>query len=264
MILRIRENLSFTRTAVLSAAFVVVVFLLWVVLTAGSFENRLVSGLILPSPWEVLAGLKPLHLQQGLTRSIVSSLGRVTLGFAVSVAVAFPLGILIGSFTKARAFFQPLVVASGYVPVAALLPLCILLFGTAEKQKVMFIAIASFVVVLPLIVRAFERVDDVYLQTGYTLGATRWQTIFYVLLPVALVEIYQSLRVVYSVGWGYIVLAENVDMENGLGGLIWIGQRRGHPEWVFACLFIIVLIALGIDAGLKQVGNWLFPYALEE
>ncbi|MBI4866343.1 MAG: ABC transporter permease [Candidatus Wallbacteria bacterium] len=257
----IRQGLPKATSAALGAASVALALLLWLSVTwSADVEQRWVSPLVLPSPGDVVHSFGPLHWTQGLTRGVVYSLARVTAGFLLAAAVAIPLGVAMGAFTQVRAFVGPLSVIGGYVPIAALVPLTISWFGLGESQKVAFLFIASFFMLLPMVVKSIADVDEVYLQTGYTLGASRWQTIRHVLVPVAAGDIYDHLRTLYGVGWGYIILAELVAAEHGLGHIIQVSQRRGRIEEVFAILLVILAIAIAIDQLFRAVGELLFPY----
>lgn len=261
---KIREELAPQSRLVLGALCVGLFLLLWVACTWGPAESRVFSPIILPSPMEVLQAFGPLHWDMGLMRATLSSLMRVTVGFALAAAAAIPLGILMGTYTKVGAFFGPLALFGGYVPVVTLIPLTIAWFSLGELQKIGFLFIGTFVFLLPLVVKTIMEVDDIFLQTGYTLGANRWQTMRYVLIPCAKSRIYNHLRLFYGVGWGYIILAEMSELDRpGLGALISISQRRSMTDRVFAVLLVIVLIAVGVDGLLKRLGHVLFPYEEE-
>ena len=117
------------------------------------------------------------------------------------MAIAFPLGLLMGCFSKAKAMFNPLAVFGAYLPIPALVPLTLSLFGTGEKQKIAFLALAFVIYLLPLIVQAVDNVDDVYLKTASALGANTMQTVRKVLLAVSWPDIYQSSVCVVGIGW---------------------------------------------------------------
>ncbi|MDQ7780709.1 MAG: ABC transporter permease [Planctomycetota bacterium] len=261
-VLRIREPVPMWLAVFLGAATVAVILLLWFAVTSGAPEKRMISPLILPSPGEVLSAYPTLHREKGLMRGILVSLARVTGGFLIAALVAIPLGIAMGAFTKVRALANPIAIVGGYIPVAALVPITIAIYGD-ERQKILFLTIAIFVGLLPLIVRAVDRVDDIYLQTAYTLGATRWQAVTRVLVPVAKCDIYAALRLVYGIGWGYIILAEVVDAKYGIGFMMSTSQRRGQMDEVYAALLVIVAVAITIDFGFKKLGRLLFPYVQE-
>lgn len=237
------------------------IMLLWWAVTRGEIvEERIISPIILPSPGEVVASFKSLWFQRGLSRSMMTSLARVFAGFAVAAAVALPLGIAMGAFSKVRALFNPLAVMGSYLPIAAIVPLTMSWFGTGELQKVMFLAIAAFVFLLPLVVNTIDDVDAVYLNTAYTLGANRWQAVTKVLLGVAAPGLWDALRLTVGIGWTYIILAEIVDAERGLGSLIITSQRRGPREHIYLVLLVIMAMAFLIDRAFVATGRWLFPY----
>ncbi len=234
---------------------------LWWFLTAGATpESRIMSPTILPSPVEVARSFPSLWFERALTRNVLVSLLRVVEGFAVGVAVAFPLGLAMGAFTKVKATFNPVAVLGAYLPIPALVPLTLSLLGTGEKQKVGFLALAFFVYLLPLIVAAVDDVDPVYLKTAYTLGASKWQTVTKVLLGISWQDIYQALRLGFGIGWSYILLAEMVDIGRGIGGLIITSQRRGPREHIYLALLVIVALAFVTDKLWAALGKRLFPY----
>ncbi len=259
--LAIRESIPGWQSWALGALPILGLLAAWSVATAGGApEERWISPTILPSPWEVVASFPELWFDRALTRNLVVSFGRVAAGFAVAVLIAFPLGVLMGSFTKVRAAFTPLSVFGAYLPIPALVPLTLSLFGTGEGQKVVFLALAFVIYLLPLTVTAVDGVDDVYLKTAYTLGAHRWQAVRKVLLPVAWADIYQALRLGFGVGWSYILLVEMVDIGKGLGGIIIVSQRRGPREHIYLVLLFIVVMAFLTDKVWAALGRRLFPY----
>ncbi|MBW1878910.1 MAG: ABC transporter permease [Deltaproteobacteria bacterium] len=257
----IRGTLSTPATILLGLVPVVGTLLLWWAITAGeTVESRIISPVILPSPVEVAVSFKSLWFERALTWSVLYSTGRVLAGFGLAALIAVPLGILMGSFTSVRAMFNPVAVAGGYLPIAALVPLTLSWFGVDETQKVVFLAIGCFVFLLPLVVQAVDNVDDTYLKTAWTLGATRGQAVRKVLIPIAASSIYDAMRLVIGIGWTYIILAEIVAAERGLGNLIIISQRRGPREHIYLVLLVIVLLAFATDKLLELLGRWLFPH----
>lgn len=272
-LLRIRETIPSWMSWVLGSLPVLVLLAVWFLLTAGAeVENRIISPTILPSPVEVLQSLwgkgepgasdyvPSLWMERALVRNLLVSFGRVLYGFMLAVAIVFPLGVLMGGFTKVKVTFSPLAVFGAYLPIPTLVPLTMSLFGTDELQKVVFLAIAFGIYLLPLIVQAVDAVDDTYLKTAYTLGAGRWQAVRKVLLAIAWPDIFQALRMGFGVGWSYILLVEMVDMSKGIGGLIMVSQRRGPREHIYLVLLFIVAIAFLTDRLWAWAGKQLFGH----
>jgi ABC-type nitrate/sulfonate/bicarbonate transport system permease component len=258
--LRIREPLPAPLAWALGVLPIAVLLAGWWAVTTGAPEERVISPTILPSPAEVVASFPQLWFERALTRNLAVSFMRVVEGFALALVVAFPLGVLMGSFTKVKAAFTPLTVFGAYLPIPTLVPLTLSLFGTGEMQKVVFLALAFGIYLVPLIVAAVDAVDDTYLKTAYTLGASRGQAVGRVLLPIAWPEIFQAMRLGFGVGWSYILLAEMVDVGRGLGGIIITSQRRGPREHIYLVLLAIVAVAFLTDKLWAAVGRWLFPY----
>ncbi len=259
--LHVRGRLDYTRGLGLTALFVAILLAIWWFLTHGAIGSRIVQPLILPSPLEVLQAFRPLHFEQGLIRSAVSSWLRVTTGFGLAVIVAVPLGIYMATFSSIAAFFRPLALAGAYVPIVVIIPLSMMWFGTGETQKIGFLFIGCFVALLPLVIKDIADVPDAFLDVAVTKGASQWQLVRHVLFPVAKANIWDHLRGVYGVGWGWIIMAEIViQPDYGLGALIERSSRRGHTDSIFAVIIVIVLIAIACDQLWRIGGELLFPY----
>jgi ABC-type nitrate/sulfonate/bicarbonate transport system permease component len=102
-----------------------------------------------------------------------------------------------------------------------------------------------------------------YVDTAYTLGASRWQIILKVLVPLAMPSIFNSLRLLFGLAFGYIMLAEQIKYgteAGGLGDIINVSQRRSQWEDIVLVLMIIPLVALGVDRVLFWIQRQLFPY----
>ncbi len=228
-------------------------------------ETRIFAPVILPSPAEVLRSFPSLWTDRDLPLNILYSFLRVAAGFLVAFLVVFPTTLLMGTFSKFQALLSPLMLFGGYLPIPALVPLTMCLFGTTEFQKIMFLALGFAIYLMPLFVKALEEVDNVYLQTGYTLGASKFQVMNKILLPIAMPQIFNSMRLGFGIGWGYIILAEMVDMgSKGVGTLILTSQRRGPREDIYLVLIAIVVMAFITDKIWEKVGKELFPYRSKE
>ncbi len=259
----IREPLGRGRKIVLGVIPIVLLIGAWAWVTHGAAEERLISPLILPAPLEVVHSLHSLWFGAELSRSLAASAGRVIGGFLVAVLVVLPLGVLMGAFGRVRALFQPLVVFGAYLPIPTLVPLSMSLFGIGETQKIMFLAVAFMVFLLPMIIQALDGVDEVYIQTAQTLGASRAQIVRHVLLGVSMAPIFDAMRLCFGIGWTYIILAEMVAADRGLGQIIIVAQRRGPREHIYLVLLVIVLIAFATDKIWLRAGRAFFPHRSE-
>lgn len=243
---------------------VLLILVVWGALTWGPPEERVLSPLTLPSPGEVVGQIKSLWFDAALTRSVIWSLRRILLGFGLAALIGIPLGILAGCFRGTESFLKPTTLFLRNIPIAALIPLTLVWFGLGETQKIFFIFIACIGFVIFDTTRAILDVDERYVETAYTLGAKKHQVIGKVLIPLALPDIFNSLRLLFGLAFGYIVLAELIDAKFGLGYIVQVAQRRGPREHIYLVLFVIVLLAFCIDRLLFFAQKKLFPYRFVE
>lgn len=263
--LTLRKPIPQWLSILLGISCIAVVFGVWWVLTRGEPEERILSPTSLRSPAETFdpEQLRSLWFDSALTRNLLVSLKRVVLGFLLAAAVGIPLGVLCGCFPWINAFLAPINVFGRNIPIAALIPLTFALFGIGELQKVMFIFIAAVAFIMMDTASAIADVSSRYIDTAYTLGATRKQIILKVLVPLAMPRVFNSLRLLFGLAFGYIMLAELVTEGGGVGGLgriITMAQRRGHGETILLVLMVIPAVALAIDRVLYMIQKSLFPY----
>ena len=236
----------------------------WWFVTRGEPEERILPpSKGLASPQETFASFPSLWFDRALTRNTLTTLRRVSLGFGLAALVGVPLGVLCGCFARINAFFLPLSIFGRNIPVAALIGLTFGLFGIGERQKVMFIFIACVAFVFSDTARALAEISGQYIDTAYTLGASRRQVILKVLVPLAMPSIFNSLRLLFGLAFGYIMLAETIKLggeTGGLGDIINTSWRRGPREHILLVLLIIPLVALAIDRAIFWVQKELFPY----
>ncbi len=262
-LLPLRRPPSALGSKALGAACLALVLGAWFLATLGPAEERLVSPALLPSPVEVLASFPSLLANGELLQAVLATLRRVLAGFLLAVAVGVPAGMAAGAWRPLGSFLSPVVLVARNIPIAALIPLTILWFGIDETQKVMFIFIATVPFVFADAMAAVIDIADRYVETAQTLGATDAQVVKKVLVPLALPGVFTSLRSLFGIAFGYIMLAELINAGHGLGYLLSVSQRRGHTEHIFLVLAIIGLLAYAIDRLLAFFQRGLFPYRRE-
>ena len=163
----------------------VALLLAWSLVTRGAAEERVISPTILPSPIEVVGSFRLLWFDRALTRNLAVSFVRVVEGFGLALVVALPAGRADGRLHQGEGGLHAAHDLRRLPADPDPVPLTLSLFGTGELQKVMFLALAFAIYLVPLFVAAVDAVDDTYLKTAYTLGATRGQAVSRVLLPIS-------------------------------------------------------------------------------
>ncbi len=246
------------RTAFMIGGYLAVL-LLWYMVTAGN--EPMISDGILPSPGAVFSSYGEMLEENDLLPSIFYSLGLNMGGYIVAIALAIPLGFLLGLVIPIRLSAKGIVESLRYISLPAILGLFIAWFGIGSAMKIQFLAFGILIYLLPVVVQRIDEVREVYLKTVYTLGATNWQTIRTVYFPSVISRISDDIRVLTAISWTYIIISEAIGGEGGLGALIWrVGLRRGRLDKVFALLLIIVVIGLLQDRLLRRLDKQWFPH----
>jgi NitT/TauT family transport system permease protein len=228
----------------------------WCGLTYGGF----VQQDFLPSPTEVVRGTLQLFLHYDLANAILVSTRRIAIAFLLASVIALPLGVLMGAFDPINRFFEPIMAPLRYMPISAFIPLLILWFGIYEEQKIAFLFLGVFVYLLPVVVSAIRLVPEELVQTALTLGASKFQVVRTVLVPAALPEIFDSFRVMNAIAWTYVILAEAVNPEYGLGYMVELARTHQKASWSFAGLLVIGGIGLLTDFLIRLVSSLLFRW----
>lgn len=245
--------------ALLGAGAIALIFIVWWIVTRGEPHERIISPSKLPSPGEVFGSIGRV-LDQAIGKSIAETLERVFVGVGLAALVGIGVGVLAAANRGVGAALNPLIIFLRSVPMGALIPLTLMLFGDGTRQKPMFLFLALVGFVLSDTVKAIMIVPERYLETAQTLGATRFQIVRKVLVPLALPDIITSLRFQFGLALGYVTLAEAINTQFGLGTMINTSQRLGHSEQVYVLLFIITLIAFSLDLILRTLQRGIFAW----
>lgn len=229
---------------------------IWALLTYGGR----VSDYFLPSPTAVLAEWGRLIQGGAFFEDVWASTRRIFLGFAISAAIAVPLGILMGSFRFFQALLEPLIGAVRYMPASAFIPLLIIWLGIGDAQKVGVVFIGVFFPLTLLIADVSAGVPKELINIAYTLGASRWQVFWRVLLPASLPGVVDNLRITMGWAWTYLIVAELVGADSGIGHLILQSQRFLATDRIIASILTIGLLGVLTDTLFRVLYARLFPY----
>lgn len=215
---------------------------------------------LLPPPHLVVKAFPTLWREDALPRNTWISIWRNLQGYFWAVFIALLIGFPIGLFPTLRGMFSTQVDALRYLPLTALTGLFILWFGIGDSMKVAFLAFGILVYLLPVVVQRIDEVEDVYLKTTFTLGASNWQMIRSVYFPAVLSRLIDDIRVLTAISWTYIIIAELLNRDGGVGAMIFINGRQGNVDKVFAWLIVIVLVGFLQDRLFVYLDHRLFPH----
>src|SRR5215510_1525039 len=254
-LLTIRKETTRTTKLVLAAAAWVGVLVIWSLITRW----ELLSRYVFPTPMEVLRAFGPLFSERGLLGNVYASWLRIGQAFLWCAVVAIPLGLLMASFRWVYDLVNPVAAPMRSMPITAFLPAFIGLFGIDETMKVAFLWFGMFFYLLAVVVEEVDRVDISLLETAYTLGARRYQ-VLWLMFRASFPGIFSSFRILYDIGWTYVILAEIVNRSKGVGAMVQSAYEFHRPDLVYAGIIAIGVAAFLFRAVLTMIEKVLFPW----
>lgn len=233
--------------------------LLWCVLSYGGY----VREIFLPTPVGVIERAISMFREELLIQDLWISNLRVFSGFLMAVIVAIPLGMLAGNLSIFSAAVDPFMGFLRYMPVPAFIPLLILYTGIDEAPKILLIFIGTVVQMTIMIGDVARHVQADLIKAGMVLGASTRELFGKVIWKASLPGIVEVLRINLGFAWTYLVVAELVAADEGMGFRILRSQRFMQTDTIF--LYILLIGALGIlfDYAFRRFHRHAFPWAQE-
>ena len=244
-----------TTIALGALSFLIVLALWW-----GAAALKLLPPQYLPSPGAVVVRLYQLFVQYGFIGDIGISVFRVWTAFLLSALMAIPLGIMMSSYPIVNGMSQSLVDFIRYLPVPALVPLTIIWLGIGESSKIALLWLGTFFQLVLLVADDARRVPREYIEIGLTTGAKPRQILGSIVLPAMLPSMVDNLRITLGWCWTYLIIAEIVAANSGIGFVIWQARRFVKTPEVMAGVVVIGLIGLVTDQLLRLLHRRLFRY----
>ena len=256
---RLRWPLS--RQLTLSLFTLLLLLAVWWAVTA----LQLIAPLFLPPPQQALHQLLTIASPAGfmdatLWQHLGASLTRIVIALLAATVIGVPVGILMGLNATVRGILDPLIELYRPVPPLAYLPLMVIWFGIGETSKILLIYLAIFAPIAMSAMAGVKSAQQVRLRAARSLGASRWQVLWHVVLPGALPEILTGIRIGLGVGWSTLVAAELIAATRGLGFMVQSAGEFLATDVVLAGIMVIALIAFALELGLRALQRRLTPW----
>ena len=252
----IRAPIPHAAKVVLIACSVLVPLVAWVLTSAtGAVPEQ-----FLPGPEAVWQAGLDMARSGTLASDTWASVQRILIGFGLAIVVSVPLGLVMGGFRAGQALFEPVVGLLRYLPASAFIPLLTIWLGIGEPSKVMLLFIGTVFFNTLMVADVVRQVPAALVDVSYTLGARRGEVVRKVVVPHSLPGMIDAVRVNAAAAWNFVVVAELINSEEGLGYRIARSQRFLASDRIFAILVVIAVIGLAIDILLRvlrdRVGRW--------
>jgi len=263
---------SRSRRLLVQAGVLVVVVLLWWLVTA----LQLVPALYLPSPGAVLNAFVQANscrpIAEGLSRTVcgeqnyylwehmVASLQRIAVGLGAAVAVGLAVGFLMGSSRWLQVAFDPYLNFLRALPPLGYIGLLIVWLGIGDASKNVLLFLAAFPPIVIATVQGVAGVPADRVNAALSLGASRTQSIRYVILPSSLPSILSGVRLAAGFAWTTVVAAELNNGIPGIGGLAYLSGTQLNTPLTIACIITIGIVAVALDALIVRISRSLVPW----
>jgi NitT/TauT family transport system permease protein len=193
---------------------------------------------LFPRPLGVIRAFGMLWTDYDLLGNVFMSWWRIAQAFFWCAVVAIPLGILMSSYRWLFELINPVAAPMRAMPLTAFLPAFIALFGIDETEKIAFLWFGMFFYLLAVVVEEVNRVDNALLETAYTLGAKQRQALWLV-FRASFPAIFSSFRILYDIGWTYVILAEMLNARKGVGYMVEAARKVLDFDRVYAGIIAI-------------------------
>lgn len=253
---RLRAPLPRSVSAGLAVGASVLVLLVW----EGVARLGLTSPLFFPAPSAILAAMMRMFADQHLAWNAWVSILRVWSAFLLAAVMAIPIGMMMSAYRAIGAALEPIVDFIRYLPVPALVPLSIIWFGVGEETKIFLLWLGTFFQLVLLVSDDMRRVPQEYIEIAYTVGAEPGQVLKDVAFRAMLPGLVDNLRITLGWCWTYLIIAEIVAADSGLGFVIWAARRYMKTPEVMAGVFLIGIIGLLTDQLLRAAHRRAFRY----
>ena len=250
-----RRGASLLRRGGLIALPWALIILVWYLVGRSGWINPA----LIPSPQDVLKTF--IVLMHGrLPQDIVASTQRVVLGVLLGVAVALPVGFLLGWYKGLGLFLDPVINFFRALPPIALIPLVIVYFGIGESAKIAILFYASFFAAVIVMYEGISQISPLFVRVARTLGASDLEIFLKVIVPLAIPHMLTALRVALGVAWATLVASELIAAHRGLGSLIENAASFFQLDTIYVGIICIGVIALLMDLVLRLVARRLIAW----
>ncbi|WP_180129750.1 MULTISPECIES: ABC transporter permease [unclassified Acinetobacter] len=230
-------------------------------------QGKLVNPIYLPAPHEVAKALVTAFITPPAQpdapwfhQSLWHSIKIVFSAFFIASLIGIPLGILCGFSQKISQLTEPFVEFFRYLPAPAFGALAVAILGINDAPKIAIIVIGTLFQQILIIANTTRMVDRGLIEAGFTLGTNKLKSLFHVVIPAALPDIYRDLRVLLGWAWTYLIVSELIGTTSGITWFITQQARYQNFDNVYAAILIIGVIGLVCDVVLMKLGQRLFKW----
>ena len=249
---------------ILSWGTAVSILLLWLIVS----EFGLIDQNLVPTPQAVFAAFIEI-MENGyknftLLEHLGESMKRLVIAFVLSCVTAVPLGIASGYNSRIRAIFEPIIEFYRPLPPLAYYTLLVLWMGIENESKISLLYLACFAPAYISCVSAVIKIREDYINSAFTVGASRRQVIVHVIFPACLPDIFTGLRTSLGVAYTTLVSAEMVAANSGIGWMVLDASRYLRSDIIFLGIIVMGITGILLDRGIQRIERRVVPWKGKE
>ena len=241
-----RRGIDWSRVLLPLAAFIVVLLAWQFYVSLGLRRRDLVPG-----PLDVLGSLGALWGEGTAQEAVWTSLQRGIMGFAISIVVATPIGLLLSQVRVLRRAFGPLISGLQVLPSVAWVPAAIIWFGLTDATVYFVMFMGAIPSIINGLIAGVDQIPPQYRRMGQILGASRWEMAVNVVLPAALPGYVGGLKQGWAFSWRSLMAAEIIAVGGslgfGLGSLLEQGRQLSDMGIVMSAILIILFVGILVE-----------------
>ena len=236
----------------------VVTFALLILLWAVLVTVFTIPDYLVPPPQSVVPRL--IASRGPLWNNTLTTLSEIVLGYIITVLLSIPMGLVIALSLLARRVAYPVLVFVQLVPKIAIAPLFLVWFGFGIQSKVLLTVLLTFFPLLLASIAGFQALDTRLLYLTRSMGASVWQTFWYVRFPSALPVIFSGLKTAATIAATAAIVAEFVGANSGLGYSLLVATGTLDTSLIFAILLILTIIGIGLNYLIEGIEYFAMPW----
>lgn len=237
--------------------------LLTLVVVGGVWEAyaRVFGGLLIPTFTGTVTGVVELLLDPEVYRAFLVSNQALVAGFAISVVVGIPAGLVMARFAVAERIVDPYVTILLITPLAPLIPLLFMSLGLGLASRVVLVVAFALPMVIVNSRAGFRQVDPSLIEMARNFGATERQVWRRILLPGALPAVMTGIRIGLARAVTAMVVVELLMVSVGIGNLILEFRGFFESQKLYATVILVIFEALLLVTLMRWIERRVSPWA---
>lgn len=256
--LALRSIYSYRTRTMLAIGGALILFLLWEV-SAHSVSAE--KARFFPPIEAVVVALYELFAEKKFIYDVLWSCARIYSAYILAIAVALPLAVAMGSFGNLRSTMNPTLSALRYLPAASFIPLLLVWFGPTDTAKVLLLFLGVVWFLVAGMLSNVMAVSGELIESALTMGAKKRTVVLNVILPASGPHLMTSARDLSAVAWTYLVIAEVVGAQSGIGAVMMRAGRFMNVDSIIAGILMIGILGVFTDAIFRLAHRITFPWA---